>query len=71
MAALSLACCSPGSDVIAAWKSAEWCWANCLISMAEVVWVSVKRRQKTSGRMTEKIDDQQKSSVQGRTGEAE
>ncbi len=36
MAALSLACCSPGSEVAAAWKSAEWCWANSFISTAKV-----------------------------------
>lgn len=54
MATLSLACCSPGSEVTAAWKSAECCWANCFISMATLFWVSVEKRQKKSLRMTEK-----------------
>lgn len=52
MATLSLACCSPGSEVTAFWKSAECCWANCFISMAKVVWVSVEKRQNSLG-MTE------------------
>lgn len=60
MAALSLACSSLGSEVTAAWKSAEWRWANSFISRAEVFWVSVAGRQKTSlgttGK-TRKIDD--------------
>lgn len=51
MAALSLACCSPGSEVTAAWKSAEWRWANSFISTAKVVWVSVggERHKKSLG----------------------
>lgn len=48
MAALSLACCSPGSEVTAAWKSAVWCWAKSFISMANVFWVSVGERQTKS-----------------------
>ena len=64
MAALSLACCSPGSEVTAAWKSAEWCWANSFISMAKEFWVTVEERQKRSWGMTRKhwrqmIDDYQ------------
>lgn len=52
MATLSLASCSPGSEITAAWKSAECCWANCFISMATLFWVSVEKRQKKSLRMT-------------------
>lgn len=44
MAALSLACCSLGSEVTAAWKSAEWCWAKFFISIANVFWASVEDR---------------------------
>ena len=47
MAALSLACCSPGSEVTAAWKSAEWCWAKFFISSASVFWASVEERDDT------------------------
>lgn len=78
MAALSLACCSPGSEVTAAWKSAEWCWANSFISMAKVFWVSVEERQKKSlgmkGKMTNtSMSDQNadENTVRGLIGDAQ
>ena len=43
---LSLACWSPGSDVTAAWKSAECCWANSFISMATFFCVSVEETKR-------------------------
>lgn len=43
-AAPSLACCSTGSEVTAAWKSAECCRANSFISTTKMCSVSVEER---------------------------